>query len=158
MKVFNTVVVLRLDFSTKEWKEVTCLGDHVLFISKNTRACCSASKLGLTSGCLYYTLPKDQGLYKFEVQSSGNSVILPCLMLPKTWFPSDWIMIIDGRQQGEEEEDCTGKAVESDSSIVAYEKNEKEKEGRLKKQGFRVKWEEKLLSMICLSRHGNLED
>ncbi|RZC89151.1 hypothetical protein C5167_030845 [Papaver somniferum] len=75
MKVFNSVVVWRLDFASKELKVVTCLGDHVLLIGKNTRACCSTSKLGLTSGCLYYTLPEDQVLYKFEVQSSGNYVI-----------------------------------------------------------------------------------
>ncbi|KAI3927986.1 hypothetical protein MKW98_023587 [Papaver atlanticum] len=129
MKVFNSVVVWRLDFASKESKMVTCLGDHVLFIGKNTRACCSASKLGLTSGCLYYTLPDDQGLYKFEVQSSGNSVILPCLKLPRQWFSSDWIMILDGRQQEEEEGDSMGKAVESESSIMVYEKNENGKDG-----------------------------
>ncbi|KAI3858960.1 hypothetical protein MKW98_028693 [Papaver atlanticum] len=125
MKIFNSVVVLRLDFSSKEWKVVTCLGDHVLFIGRNSTACCSASKLGLTSGCVYYTLREDQGLYKFEVQSSGNSVILPCLKLPNLWFSSDWIMILDGRQQAEEEENCMGKAVENESGIIAYEKNEK---------------------------------
>ncbi|XP_026414257.1 uncharacterized protein LOC113309953 [Papaver somniferum] len=129
IKVFNSVVVWRLDFTSKESKMVTCLGDHVLFIGKNTRACCSASKLGLTSGCLYYTLPGDLGLYKFEVQSSGNSVILPCLKLPRPWFSSDWIMILDGRKQEEEEGDSMGKAVESESSIMGYEKNESGKDG-----------------------------
>ncbi|KAI3956970.1 hypothetical protein MKX01_001004 [Papaver californicum] len=124
MKVFNSVVVVRLDFSSMEWKAVTCLGDHVLFIGKNTRACCSASKLGLASGYLYYTFREDQGLYKFDVQSSRNSVILPCLKLPKPWLPSGWIMILDERQQEEEEEDCLGKAVENELSVIFCEKKE----------------------------------
>ncbi|XP_026382598.1 uncharacterized protein LOC113277827 [Papaver somniferum] len=124
MKVFNSVYVLRLDFSSKEWKVVTCLGDHVLFVGTNTRACCSASKMGLATGCLYYTLREDQALYKYEVQSSGNSVILPCLKLPNPWFRSDWIMILHERQQKEEKGVCLGKAVEKDLSLIVCEKNE----------------------------------
>ncbi|XP_026453642.1 uncharacterized protein LOC113354560 isoform X3 [Papaver somniferum] len=77
-KVVISICITRLDFSSMEWKVVNNLGDHVLFIGQHTRVCCSAVELGLSRGCLYYTLPEDQRLYKFEVESAGDSVILPC--------------------------------------------------------------------------------
>ncbi|KAI3911340.1 hypothetical protein MKW98_010227 [Papaver atlanticum] len=62
-----SILVARLDFSLLEWKEVKKFGDLVLFRGQNSTACCSASELGLTNGCLYYTLPGDLSLYKFEL-------------------------------------------------------------------------------------------
>ncbi|KAI3866308.1 hypothetical protein MKW98_007963, partial [Papaver atlanticum] len=87
-----SVDVARLDISLMGWKEVTSLGDNVLFYGENTIACCSAVELGLTRGCLYYTLPNNQSLYKFELGGTGT-IILPCLKLPTPWFSSDWIMM-----------------------------------------------------------------
>ncbi|RZC52645.1 hypothetical protein C5167_021073 [Papaver somniferum] len=91
-KEFISIGILRLDFSTMGWKEVYSLGDTVLFYSKNTTACCSAAELGLTKGCLYYTLAQDQSLYKYELEGTGT-IILPCLKLPIPWFCSYWLMM-----------------------------------------------------------------
>ncbi|KAI3934489.1 hypothetical protein MKW98_005434, partial [Papaver atlanticum] len=92
MKEVILIEVVRLDFSSMEWKEVSSFGDHVLFSGNNTTACCSAAELGFNRGCLYYTLPEDQSLYKFEFDDTGTS-ILPCLKLPTPWFSSGWIMM-----------------------------------------------------------------
>ncbi|XP_026380818.1 uncharacterized protein LOC113275502 isoform X3 [Papaver somniferum] len=101
-KVVIQIAVMKLDFSAMQWEVVNCLGDHVLFIGSNTTACCSAAEVGLERGCLYYTLAEDQSLYKFEVESTGNSVILPCLKLPTPWFYPNWIMVPNGRKREKE--------------------------------------------------------
>ncbi|OVA04481.1 Protein of unknown function DUF295 [Macleaya cordata] len=92
-KIVISIQVLRLDFSLMAWEKVKSFGDHVLFLGKNTKSSCSAAELGLTRGCLYYTLPKDQSLYKFEVEDNGFTVILPCMTLPTPWFSADWMMM-----------------------------------------------------------------
>ncbi|XP_026384579.1 F-box/kelch-repeat protein At1g57790-like [Papaver somniferum] len=75
------------------WEEVKSLGDTVLFLGDTTNACCSAAELGLRKGYLYYTLPKDQYLYMFDVEDKCTTTILPCSKLPTPWFLSGWIMM-----------------------------------------------------------------
>ncbi|OVA04480.1 Protein of unknown function DUF295 [Macleaya cordata] len=107
-------------------EEVKSLGDHVLFLGKNTTASCSAAELGLTRGCLYYTLPEDQSFYKFEVEDHGITVILRCLKLPTTWFEADWMMmpttvrVTYGRRT--RIEDIVGKD-EEEYNIIEAERN-----------------------------------
>ncbi|KAI3931962.1 hypothetical protein MKW98_012372 [Papaver atlanticum] len=59
-KVMISISIMRLDFILMEWKLVNSLGDHVLFVGRKNRICCSAAKLGLSRGCLYYTSPVHQ--------------------------------------------------------------------------------------------------
>ncbi|RZC44328.1 hypothetical protein C5167_037273 [Papaver somniferum] len=84
----------------EKWMAVNSLGDLVLFVGRNT-AYCLISELGLTRGCLYYTLPEDQGLYKFDVENATDSVILPCPNMPTPWFSSYWITLPSGRERKE---------------------------------------------------------
>ncbi|KAI3950138.1 hypothetical protein MKW98_008583 [Papaver atlanticum] len=72
--------MLRLNFSNMSWEDVNSFGD--------TRA-----ELGLSKGCLYYTLPEDQSLYVFDVEDKSTMTILPCSKLPTPWFSSQWIMM-----------------------------------------------------------------
>ncbi|XP_026419674.1 uncharacterized protein LOC113315593 isoform X2 [Papaver somniferum] len=117
-KVVCQIVVLRLDFSAMEWKEVYSLGDHVLFVGTKYSTSCSAAEAGIARGCLYFTLQCDQSLYRFEVESTSNSVILPCLKLPTPWDSADWIMIPRGRNG---EDDMAGKDEPEKSMIKAVE-------------------------------------
>ncbi|KAI3944270.1 hypothetical protein MKW98_016500 [Papaver atlanticum] len=126
-KIVISIQITRLDFSLMEWKVVNTLGDHVLFIGKNTRVCCSAAELGLSKGCLYYTLPEDQRLYKFEVESAGDSVILPCLELPTPWYSPEWIMMPAGETvkevklgADEKDQDYILKTPEKRANINSY--------------------------------------
>ncbi|KAI3956897.1 hypothetical protein MKX01_000931 [Papaver californicum] len=91
--VVTSILITRLDFSLVEWKVVNSLGDHVLFAGDKTACCCSAAGLGLARGCLYYTIYENQGLYKFDVESTDESVTLPGPMMPTSGFSSDWIML-----------------------------------------------------------------
>ncbi|KAI3830486.1 hypothetical protein MKW98_030649 [Papaver atlanticum] len=89
------------------WVLLKSLGDHVLYLCTNnetddliSRKCyssssayCSAAGMGLERGCLFYTLPKDQTLYIFEVEDNATTVIMPCLKLPAPWFLPTWIMM-----------------------------------------------------------------
>ncbi|XP_026396476.1 uncharacterized protein LOC113291121 [Papaver somniferum] len=110
-KVVTSILVMRLDFTLMQWKVVSCLSNHVLFAGRNT-AYCFISDLGLTRGCLYYTLSEDQGLYKFDIEDTAESVILPCLKMPTPWFSSSWITLPNGRGRKDgasgkdEEEKC----------------------------------------------------
>ncbi|OVA08899.1 Sec1-like protein [Macleaya cordata] len=131
-KVVTSIKVLRLDFSSMAWEKVKSFGDHVLFLGQKTVASCSAAELGLTRGCLYYTIPEDQSLYKFEVEDNGITVILPCLKLPTPWFPADWMMmpmtvrVADGRRRIE---DKLGKDEEEDNK-TSINNDEKENQGQ----------------------------
>ncbi|KAI3903501.1 hypothetical protein MKW98_032155 [Papaver atlanticum] len=100
-KVVTSILMMRLDFSLMEWKVVNCLGNHVLFAGRNT-AYCFVSDLGLARGCLYYTLPADQSLYKFDIEDTAESVILPCPKMPTPWFSSSWITLPNGRGRKED--------------------------------------------------------
>ncbi|KAI3917214.1 hypothetical protein MKX01_007199 [Papaver californicum] len=101
-----------------EWKLVNSLGDDVLFVGRKNRVCCSAAKLGLAKGCLYYTppvhqldefylpmgsqiSPADMGLYKFDVEGAGDYEISPRLRLPGPVFAPDWIMMPDEQRRNE---------------------------------------------------------
>ncbi|KAI3924752.1 hypothetical protein MKW92_028408, partial [Papaver armeniacum] len=88
-----SINVWRLDFSKMSWEEVNSLGDTVLFLSGTTNACCSAAELGLSKGYLYYTFPKDQSLYMFDLEDKCTTTILPFSKLPTPWFSSGWIMM-----------------------------------------------------------------
>ncbi|XP_026444720.1 uncharacterized protein LOC113345069 isoform X2 [Papaver somniferum] len=85
--------MLRLNFSNMSWEDVNSFGDTVLFLGKNTNAYCSAAELGLSKGYLYYTLPKDQSLYMFDVEDKCTTTILPCSNLPTPWYSLQWIMM-----------------------------------------------------------------
>ncbi|XP_026419619.1 F-box/kelch-repeat protein At1g57790-like [Papaver somniferum] len=102
-----------------EWKEVNSLGDHVLFIGTKGTAVCSAAEVGFAKGCLYFTLEENQSLCKFEVESTSNSAILPCLNLPAPWGLADWIMIPNGRKR---EDDMEGKDEAEKNVIKAVER------------------------------------
>ncbi|KAI3853595.1 hypothetical protein MKW98_025112 [Papaver atlanticum] len=113
-KVVSQILVFRLDFSALEWKEVTSLGDHVLFIGTKGTTSCSAAEAGIARGCLYFTLEEDLSMYKFEVESTSNSAILPCLKLPAPWFSPDWIMIPNGGKR----EDYMGGKDEPEKNVM----------------------------------------
>ncbi|RZC54755.1 hypothetical protein C5167_013609, partial [Papaver somniferum] len=102
----------------EKWKLVNSLGDHVLFVGRKNRICCSAAKLGLSRGCLYYTLPVQQfdefclpmgsrispadlRLCKFEVEGAGDYDISPYLGLPEPVFAPDWIVMPNGQRRKE---------------------------------------------------------
>ncbi|XP_026450243.1 F-box/kelch-repeat protein At1g57790-like [Papaver somniferum] len=121
-----------------QWKEVSSFGDHVLFSGKSTTACCSAAELGFNRGCLYYTLPEDQSLYKFELEGTGT-VTLPCLKLPTPCFSSDWIMMPTTFRVGEQErsELMLNRREERDfiTSIGVRLNNKCENQGEVNQQG-----------------------
>ncbi|XP_026450460.1 uncharacterized protein LOC113350527 isoform X2 [Papaver somniferum] len=87
------MIILKLDFSTMSWVEVTSLDDHVLFISRTTRLSCSARGLGFTQGCVYFTQPNEMCFYKYALEDKSVMLSLPCPELPKPWFPPNWLMI-----------------------------------------------------------------
>ncbi|KAI3936884.1 hypothetical protein MKW92_027094 [Papaver armeniacum] len=58
--LITSICITRLDFILLEWKLVNSLGDDVLFVGRKNRICCSAARLGLARGCVYYTLPVHQ--------------------------------------------------------------------------------------------------
>ncbi|OVA08170.1 Protein of unknown function DUF295 [Macleaya cordata] len=140
-KVVTSIRVLRLDFSLMASEEVKSLGDHVLFLGRSTTASCSAAELGLTRGCLFYTLPKDQTLYIFDIEDNATTVYLPCLKLPTPWFSPDWMLMMpttvrvaNGRRRIE---DMLGKDEEEDNVIEVEENrtsiNDDEKEDQEQK-------------------------
>ncbi|KAI3874949.1 hypothetical protein MKW98_019522 [Papaver atlanticum] len=117
-RVVIAICITRLDFIFMEWKLVSSLGDDVLFEGRKNRICCSAAKLGLARGCLYYIPPVHQldefflpmgsqispanlGLYKFEVEGAGCYDISPCLRLSEPVFAPDWILLPDGQRKKE---------------------------------------------------------
>ncbi|RZC52917.1 hypothetical protein C5167_021344, partial [Papaver somniferum] len=89
----TNMVISKLDFLTMSCVEVTSLDDHVLFISSNTRLCCSAKELGLTRGCVYFTQPGEMILYKYDLEDKTIMLSQPCPDLPKPWFSPNWLMI-----------------------------------------------------------------
>ncbi|KAI3907185.1 hypothetical protein MKW92_012227, partial [Papaver armeniacum] len=89
----TNMVISKLDFSLMSWVKVTSLDNHVLFISENTRLCCSAKELGLTRGCVYFTQPGEMTLYKYDLDDKAVMLSLPCPDLPKPWFSPNWLMI-----------------------------------------------------------------
>ncbi|XP_026412886.1 uncharacterized protein LOC113308635 [Papaver somniferum] len=93
VNVVVSIDVSRLDFSKMSWEEVNRLGDTVLFLGQSTKCFCSAAALGLSKGCLYYTLPEDQSLYMFDVEDKCTTTILPCSNLPTPCYSSQWIMM-----------------------------------------------------------------
>ncbi|KAI3944219.1 hypothetical protein MKW98_016449 [Papaver atlanticum] len=150
-RVVISICITRLDFFLMEWKLVNTLGDDVLFVGRKNRLCCSAAKLGLARGCLYYTLPvhqldefclpmgsqissKGMGLYKFEVEGAGDYDISPRLSLSEPVFATDWIIMPDG-QRGKEaklsisegDQDYISKAGVKKISLSGY--NDSENEG-----------------------------
>ncbi|KAI3898594.1 hypothetical protein MKW92_051460, partial [Papaver armeniacum] len=98
-----SIHILKLDFASMAWVLLKSMDDHVLFLCINVDLCskkrrystayCSAVDMGLERGCLFYTLPKDQTLYVFEVEDGGTTVILPCAKLPTPWFLPTWVMM-----------------------------------------------------------------
>ncbi|KAI3961954.1 hypothetical protein MKW92_028575 [Papaver armeniacum] len=101
--LITSICITRLDFILLEWKLVNSVGDDVLFVGRKNRICCSAARLGLARGCVYYTLPvhqldefhlpmgsqmslADLGSYKFDVEDIGDSDISPCLRLQEPVF------------------------------------------------------------------------
>lgn len=142
-KVVCQILVFRLDFSAMEWKEVNSLGNHVLFIGTKGTAVCSAAEAGVARGCLYFALEEDQSLYKFEVESTSNLAILPCLNLPAPWFSADWIMIPNGQKRQDdmvgkdEPEKNVTKAVEGEAHVFSNDEGGKhggvDNEGDLEK-------------------------
>ncbi|OVA04496.1 Protein of unknown function DUF295 [Macleaya cordata] len=123
-KVVNSIDISRFDFSLMAWEEVKSLGDHVLFLGQKTTASCSATELGLTKGCLYYTLPEDQSLYKFQVEDNCTEVILPCLKLPTPWFPPEWMMMpMSVRVVDERRIDDTLRKDEKEDNIIEAEED-----------------------------------
>ncbi|KAI3950141.1 hypothetical protein MKW98_008586 [Papaver atlanticum] len=126
-----SINVSRLDFSSMSWKEVNTLGDTVLFLGLNTNACRSAAELGLSKGYLYYTLPKDQSLYMFDVEDKCITTTLPCSNLLTPWFSSQWIMmpqptvsvavggqVIENGSSKVRQDDYTTKAKETEEIIT----------------------------------------
>ncbi|XP_026403622.1 F-box/kelch-repeat protein At1g57790-like [Papaver somniferum] len=114
-----------------EVTEVNTFGDHVLFLSNTTSFGCSAAELGLSKGCLYYALDEDQSLHKFEVESNGNSIILPCLNIPTPWYTSSWIMVHDNKHH--RKENMFGK----DEELKAILDNKTSRTGNDKNKGER---------------------
>ncbi|KAI3843641.1 hypothetical protein MKX03_021041, partial [Papaver bracteatum] len=98
-----SINVLKLDFPSMSWVLLKSMEDHVLFLCINmdilidkqcfSTALCSAADMGLERGCLFYTLPKDQTLYIFEVEDGCTTVIWPCTNLTTPWFLPTWIMM-----------------------------------------------------------------
>ncbi|OVA08173.1 Protein of unknown function DUF295 [Macleaya cordata] len=140
-KQVTTLLILRMDFSLMAWEEVKDLGDHVFFLGKKTTACCSAAELGLTRGCVYFTLPHNKSLYKFDLEEGTIAVDLPCPNLPTPWFSPNWMIIIpttvretDGRRRPEDmlgknnEEDIIKEAEEIKTSTQNDNKVEEEEE------------------------------
>ncbi|XP_026413374.1 uncharacterized protein LOC113309181 isoform X2 [Papaver somniferum] len=138
-----SVHVARLDFSEMSWKEVSSLGDTVLFLGENSNACCSASELGLSKGCLFYTYPQDQYLYKFDVEDKCITTILPCLELPTPFFALNWIMmpipIADGVGSME---NVSGEVRQEDYLIKAKQTDEIMSEGESGNHGKKQTGEE----------------
>ncbi|OVA01300.1 Protein of unknown function DUF295 [Macleaya cordata] len=145
-----TIEIFRMDFSSMTWVNVKSLGDHVLFFGKNTTMSCSATEMGLARGCVYFTLPEDMSLYKFDLEGESISVSLPCPDLPMPWQSSDWVMIptmirvADGRRRTKDivvtnEEEYIIKEVEENKTSINVDEKEAERhkksEGEIEKTG-----------------------
>ncbi|XP_026393165.1 F-box protein At3g56470-like [Papaver somniferum] len=124
-KVVVSILVMKLDFCSMQWKVVNSLRNRVLFVGSKT-AYCFISELGLTRGCLYYTLPEDHGLYKFDVENATDSVILPCPEIPTPGLSSYWITLPNGlgRKEGMSGKDEGGYLTRTISYYGTENKNE----------------------------------
>ncbi|KAI3850108.1 hypothetical protein MKW98_001052 [Papaver atlanticum] len=125
-RVDIALFVAKYDFSVMELKEVNNFGDRVLFLSNTTCVSCSAADLGLSKGCLYYTLDEDLSLHKFEIESNGNSVLLPCLKVPTTWYTSGWMMVHDKHRMREDRE--LKAVLDNKTGRTGNDKNEDQRE------------------------------
>ncbi|XP_026436237.1 uncharacterized protein LOC113334113 [Papaver somniferum] len=167
-KVMISIRITRLDFILMEWKLVNSLGDNVLFVGPKNRICCSAAKLGLSRGCLYYILPVDQfelycipmgyqispadmRLFKFEVEGAEDYDISPYLRLPEPVFAPDWMMIPNGqrRKEGnlsvnEEDQDYISKEGGNKVSASSYDYSKTESGKQLLRLGAVELEEEKI--------------
>ncbi|KAI3949021.1 hypothetical protein MKW98_021627 [Papaver atlanticum] len=88
------IVVSKLDFDSLTWEEVKILNDYVFFIGyRDTRLSCLASDLGLTKGCVYFTLKCDLSLYMYDLEDESISLSLPCPDTPAPWLSPRWLII-----------------------------------------------------------------
>ncbi|KAI3894453.1 hypothetical protein MKW92_017641, partial [Papaver armeniacum] len=89
------IIVSKLDFSSLTWEEMKILKDHVFFISyfHDTLLSCLASDLGLSKGCVYFTLKCDLSLYKYDLEDESILLSLLCLDIPTPWMSPRWLMI-----------------------------------------------------------------
>ncbi|XP_026379851.1 uncharacterized protein LOC113274672 [Papaver somniferum] len=109
------ILVSRLDFNSLTWEVMKSSRDHVFFISyldttdderyivptdskryldtTDTRLSCLASDLGLSTGCVYFTLKCDLSVYKYDLEDESVSVSLPCPDVPTPWLSPTWLMI-----------------------------------------------------------------
>lgn len=89
------IIVSKLDFSSLTWEEVKILKDYVFFISyfSDTQLSCLASDLGLSKGCVYFTLKCDLSLYKYDLEDESILLSLPCLDIPTPWMSPRWLLI-----------------------------------------------------------------
>ncbi|KAI3877676.1 hypothetical protein MKW98_020157 [Papaver atlanticum] len=107
----TNMVISKLDFDSMAWVEVKNLDDHVFFLNRTTRLCCSAKELGFPRGYVYFTQPDEMSFYKYDLEDKSIMLSLPCPDLPNPWFSPNWLMIpttlrVGGRRRVTEDMLC----------------------------------------------------
>lgn len=87
------IQVFKVDLENKEWIRIKRMNDLAIFIGfAGQIIACSTKETGMQGNAIYFTLPEDRSLYKYDLESGNLEAHLPCPDVKHKWSQPNWIL------------------------------------------------------------------